>query len=363
MTVAQLLKKYDAIQASVIKTQVLSMNKAFIELSNEVAPLLKSWKKPKRKNTSVWTNNKRVQQQLEAALERFRGKIKAYIDIETEKAYELANTKNDLLVKAYMNQLALADIVRDEKMFLRNHEAMRAFQQRVVDGLDLSKRIWNNTKDVRIQIEMFLESGLATGRSANKLASDINGYLVNPDKRFRRIKDLETGKLLLSEPAKGYKPGKGRYRSSFQNALRLTATETNMAYRLADYNRWNQIEFVQGIKISLSSRHPRPDICDHMVGYYPKSFLFTGWHPRCFCFTVPVLMKADDFAEFLVNGKRNAPPVNTIPIKAKKYIEDHTKAFKGYKNTPYFLKDNFKLSNGNYVPKTKIMKKEAYEKL
>ena len=74
------------------------------------------------------------------------------------------------------------------------------------------------------------------------------------------------------------------YRSSFQNALRVAATETNMAYRTADHTRWNQIDFVQGFEVRLSLSHNIYDICDHMKGYYPTSFLFVGWHPRCFCY-------------------------------------------------------------------------------
>lgn len=60
----------------------------------------------------------------------------------------------------------------------------------------------------------------------------------------------------------------------------LAATETNMAYRAADYERWQQLDFVVGIRIELSNNHTclgadgKPhrfhDICDDLQKKYPE---------------------------------------------------------------------------------------------
>ena len=50
-------------------------------------------------------------------------------------------------------------------------------------------------------------------------------------------------------------PGRGVYRSSYMNARRLAATETNIAYRTADHLRWQKMDFVVGIEIVLSDNH------------------------------------------------------------------------------------------------------------
>lgn len=81
--------------------------------------------------------------------------------------------------------------------------------------------------------------------------------------------------------------GRGVYRSSRKNALRLAATEINMAYRYADNVRWQSEPFIRGIRIRLSGNHtlngkPFYDICDELQGDYPKSFMWSGWHPRCY---------------------------------------------------------------------------------
>ena len=81
------------------------------------------------------------------------------------------------------------------------------------------------------------------------MSRDVRRYLRNPDKLFRRVRDKH-GNLRLSKAAKAYHPGRGVYRSSYRNALRLTATENNMAYRTADHLRWQQQPFVVASKSS-----------------------------------------------------------------------------------------------------------------
>ena len=116
------------------------------------------------------------------------------------------------------------------------------------------------------------------------------------------------GKLILSQPMKNYHPGQGVYRSASMNALRLSSTTTNMAYRAADYERWNGQDFVLGIEIRRSDSNRGPcALCDSMVGKYPKTFKFTGFHPFCICYATPIVMEPEDLAEYLVNDTiRNA---------------------------------------------------------
>ncbi|MBR3455746.1 MAG: hypothetical protein IKH26_10515 [Bacteroidaceae bacterium] len=43
--------------------------------------------------------------------------------------------------------------------------------------------------------------------------------------------------------------------SSYKNARRLAATECNTAYRTADHERWQQMDFVVGQEVHLSGNH------------------------------------------------------------------------------------------------------------
>ena len=101
---------------------------------------------------------------------------------------------------------------------------------------------------------MGLDLGIRSGKSAAAMTRDLRQYLQHPDKLFRRVRD-EHGLLKLSQAAKDFHPGRGVYRSSYMNARRLAATETNIAYRTADHLRWQKMDFVVGIEIVLSNNH------------------------------------------------------------------------------------------------------------
>ena len=86
------------------------------------------------------------------------------------------------------------------------------------------------------------------------LSRDVRQYLKYHNKLFRRVRDKD-GVLRLSKAAAAFHPGRGVYRSSYKNALRLTATENNIAYRTCDHLSWNALPFVLGQEIKTSNNH------------------------------------------------------------------------------------------------------------
>lgn len=176
-------------------------------------------------------------------------------------------------------------------------------------GLGLSDKVWNYTQQAKAEFEAgmseLIEEGITTGISAEELGRKLRSKLNNPDMVYRRYhlkkltstgkKDVvEWRKKVVDEEGKVHfiktemdLVGRGVYRSSRKNALRLAATEINMAYRYADNVRWQSEPFIRGIRIRLSKNHtcngkPFYDICDELQGDYPKSFMWSGWHPRCY---------------------------------------------------------------------------------
>jgi hypothetical protein len=93
-----------------------------------------------------------------------------------------------------------------------------------------------------------------------------------------------------------------------------------------------------------------------MHGKYPKTFSFGGWHPKCICYTVPIMAKKDEFINYLKGGKLNSKMVKTIPRQATNYVNAQTPAFKRWNNKPYFLRDNFTLQNGEYKLRKAVQK-------
>lgn len=130
------------------------------------------------------------------------------------------------------------------------------------------------------------------------LRADLKKNLINPDNLFRRVRN-KLNKLVPSIPMSQYHPGRGVYRSSYKNAMRLARTEINIAYRKADSDYWKQSDLVLGIRIETSNNHPVDDICDELAGEYPKNFIFTGWHPQCRCHAVPIIPTAEQMSNYL----------------------------------------------------------------
>lgn len=281
--------------------------------------------------------------------------------IKTE--WDWANSKNDELVKFALGGKVpeLPAKLRD-KYFSSHAAAKKAFLARRVNGLSLSERVWNYAEGFKEEIEMGLDLGIREGKDAASMAMDLKQYLRHPDTLFRRVLD-EYGVLHLSKRAKTYHPGRGVYRSSYKNARRLAATETNMAYRTADYERWQDLDFVAGIEISLSNNHtclgadgePHPfhDVCDELAGRYPKDFKFTGWHPHCRCRCVPILMAEEELMEGnrrIMRGEELSDEsenmVEDVPQKFKDWLKDNQERAKRSTSVPYFISDNEK-----YLPK------------
>ncbi len=215
--------------------------------------------------------------------------------------------------------------------------------------LNLSSRVWNLSGQFKQEMELAVEAAMQKGMSAADLAREVKKYLNTPDNLFRRVRD-KSGTLRLSKAAKVYHPGTGVYRSSYMNALRMTVTEINMAYREVDYQRWQRIPFIKGIVIKVSKTNHVPDICDELAGVYPKDFKFLGWHPFCRCHAEPILPTDDEFKEW--DGKSPiGGMVKDVPQQFKQWVKANKGRISRAKSMPYFLKDNRKYW-ANKVDKT-----------
>jgi len=245
----------------------------------------------------------------------------------------------------------------------RNIEGLAAFQGRKVQGLKLSDRVWRCTDQFTQHMELALDVAIGEGRSAQELSRDVRSLLNEPNRLFRRVRD-KYGNLRLSKAAAAYHPGRGVYRSSYQNAMRLARTEINMAYKTADWERWQRLDFVVGFRIGLSNNHtiinskgepePLTDICDELAGDYPKTFKFVGWHPNCRCVVTPILQSPDEMhkarrerLEAIMNDEayKAQPSANTVtdvPAAFKAHIEAIAERSQGWKSQPFYIRDNFK---------------------
>lgn len=244
-------------------------------------------------------------------------------------------------------------------------------------GLNLSDRVWNYTQQTKAEFELAmsqaLENGIKQGISAESLGRQIRQYLNNPDMMYRRYhlkkamadgtkRDVvewrrrvidEQGKVRFVKEDLAH-VGTGVYRSARQNALRLTITETNMAYNYANCERWSSEPYVLGIRIRLSANHPEEDICDELAGDYPKDFMWRGWHPRCRCSMSSILIDRNSeewkylrsLPEKEYRAYKSPNLVPNAPDKFSKWCErnaDKLDLARENGTLPYFVRDNQKV--------------------
>ena len=329
-----------------------SLTRIYSAMARELALVLKKYKV--HSNSKLWFKNAAVKKEVDVILGRYQKTVLNYISRKSTDAWNMSEKHNDSFVSNYVKGITLPN---SAVFYQRNNSALKAFLKRQSNGFTLSDRVWNLSNQTRSQIDYFIAEGLTTGRSANDLAKDLQRYLKRPEKRFRRLRDKTTGKLKLSDPAKGYHPGRGVYRSSFKNASRLARNEINIAYRSADTERRKRLPFVTGIEVHLSQAHPKYDICDELVGKYPKDFVFTGWHPNCLCFTTALLMPKEKFKEYLRSGNiSKSKYINLIPLRAKRHLNKNSEKIKNLNNKPFFIADNFKETQKGFALKDSISK-------
>lgn len=290
-----------------------------------------------------------LKKEMEALMQDLGSSLQANIKDGDQESWTLSNTKNDAMVDSIIGKKKLP--AKTVKAWKHPHlEALNAFIARKEAGMNLSRRVWNLTQQFKSEMELALELGMGEGKSAAALSRDVRKYLVEPNKLFRRVRD-KSGALRLSKAAAAYHPGQGVYRSSYKNALRMTATENNIAYRTADHNRWQALPFVIGIEIHISNNHPTEDICDLFDGKrFPKDFKFTGWHPWCRCYAVSVLAsqeEMDAYTTAIMNGEnvshwKFTGQVEKMPKEFNKWMKDNQARIENATSMPYFIKDNFK---------------------
>ena len=338
----------------------------YTEAVDELLRIARKVKSLKDDEVFSFDDKKAMREQSQAVIRRLHALTVAAIEQGIELEWEEANKALDLLTtmkfgKQILNQPQFVD------WFQRNTSAMQAFINRRNNGMNLSDRVWKYSNQLKSELEMALTVSIGEGNSAGTISRRVRHLLNQPDKLFRRVRDKATGNLKLSKAAQAYNPGRGIYRSSAKNAMRLARTETNMAYRNSDYTRRQQLDFVIGQKIFLSRSHPEYDICDELEGEYPKDFVFSGWHPQCFCVCTSILMSRKEMHEAYLAKKQGKEytsknEIKDYPKNFKDWVKQHKDdiaVWRSKNKEPYFLRENKAAIDGILKPKRTTQKKKT----
>ncbi len=299
----------------------------------------------------LWDDYPSTSKKIKSLISDLQKSIEVTIVNSITEEWKNSEAFNESLARETMEVygVPVKEIKNYTRYFGHNKDALKAFINRVENKNTLSSRVWNITNQYKGNLELIfsiLGESMANGESAASMSKKVRKYLNEPDRLYRRVRNIH-GDLVLSKNARKYSPTTGQYRSSYKNAMRLCRTETNMAYRSSDYEKMQTFDFVVGIEVKLSNNHtlngvPFSDICDTLKGKYPKDFKFTGWHPQCRCYTIAVLMTDE---EFFSEGSDSINVVKKPPEGFNKWLSDNsTRIAKAKKKgtTPYFLRDNKK---------------------
>ena len=347
------MKDYEKQHIKNIASYGRAVKKAYREAIDQVVNI--SYKLSLNANDEFYFRNypivlKKVNKILKELNTQVYGVTSEGINSEWDLAVEKNNNLAQLIYGKGLNQLP--DDIKD--LYLSNNDkARKAFLYRKYNGLGLSEKIWKNTTQLKTELELALEVGIGKGQSAANMTKTVKQYLNDPDKLFRRVRSKEDGILRLSKAAKSYNPGRGKYRSSYKNAHRLTANETNFSYEASQKEKRSQQDFIVGIEIKVSPRHKASDdkggiSCLSLQGKYPKDFDFTNkWHVNCRCQSYNILKtdsELDKDLDLLLEDKQpttnSENKVSTKPKNYTNYVKENEKKWENWVNPPRFIVNN-----------------------
>lgn len=142
------------------------------------------------------------------------------------------------------------------------------------NGYRLSDRIWNTADATRRQIDQMVREAINTGMSAERLARQLEQFLVPGRAQLRTRRPY------------------GRDASA--DAMRLARTELSRAHAQAAYISAYMNPYVGGIDWALSPSHPKSDVCDSYAtigmgggrlrpAYAMSAARLPPAHPHCLC--------------------------------------------------------------------------------
>ena len=277
-----------------------------------------------------WADYPQTRKKIADIQRQFVEDIRAVIMRGTSEEWKNSNEVQDLLANAVLRSYdAQVNGEQYRIYYQENSDALEAFQERKDKGLNVSEKLWQQSAVYKKGLEEAISCAIEKGTSAITLSKQISKYLQDFPQLQKDYKERF---------GKASKANDCEYRS-----IRLARSEINMAYRQAENQRWQQMDFVVGYEIKLSGSHHVDDICDQLKGKYPKTFVWTGWHPNDMCYKIPILKTEEEFWAWNGRGESTTDSVNEVkdvPDGFKQWVDDNIHRAKSWENTPYFIRDN-----------------------
>ena len=303
-----------------------------------------------------WSDYPKTRNKIADIQRQFVEDIQAVIYRGTSEEWKNSNEVQDFLANAVLRSYDAQVNGEQYRIYYQdNSDGLKAFQERKDKGLNISEKLWQQSAVYKKGLEEAISCAIEKGTSAITLSKQISKYLQDFPQLQKDYKERF---------GKASKANDCEYRS-----IRLARSEINMAYRQAENQRWQQMDFVVGYEIKLSGSHHMDDICDQLKGKYPKTFIWTGWHPNDMCYKIPILKTEEEFWAWDGRSDVTTESINEVkdvPDGFKRWIDNNIHRAKSWESTPYFIRDNkdfiredFKVNVYNKTEKVFVRKRRT----
>lgn len=191
-----------------------------------------------------------------------------------------------------------------ERTYFRQHtQAVEAMQTRTIKGLNLSDRIWGNSRKTSNAIGSIVHEAIAAGEHPYKVAEMLEQYVRNG------ANSLVAEYPNMVERLEGNIPMNLSYES-----LRLARTEMAAAFGEASIQGAELNPANKGIRWSLSNAGVACDKCKDIAGhdsgmgegvYKVEDLPEYPAHPNCLCNLSEVTEEIDDLVNRLIEWNAN----------------------------------------------------------
>lgn len=199
--------------------------------------------------------------------------------------------------KPYLRSIGIDPAAWERAQVATARRGVLNYLARGIDGIPLSERVYRNGVLASGKIDSIVNSGLLLGKSAKEIAQAVAKF-ISPTT-----------------------PGGASYA-----AMRLGRTELNNAFHRLSVEKYSATPWVDVVKWSLSSSHPKPDECDELAG--DSHFRGGGAgefkpddvpgkpHPHCFCYVEPVAVSEAAFIRNFQAGNYDSYLDSLMPVRS-----------------------------------------------
>ena len=227
---------------------------------------------------------------IKSELDRLDNKVLHLINRNINKSVKIGVKDSVDRIKIYKDYIPAVYVIKPTSSVLNSiyHDAVRALFRRPLDGIALSDRVWDIHVASLTKIRRIIGTGFLYGEPQYKIAQQVRKMLL--------ISDSDMRKKVWKEFFKRYPPGRGVYKSAYQNTRRVMRTEINNAYKLAQSEYAKSRAWILGVKWNrVAGAEDCPECDDYDTqdlyglgsGVYPGGEIPTS-HPNCLCFLTEV---------------------------------------------------------------------------